>query len=243
MRASSSDGLDLACQDGGQITLFSQQGGASTPSHIGAAWNIYSIKSSSRAPSRSVDLYYPRQHLWDLGGLLHPTGREIQTPVGDGHQRFLDQAKFVKLVVKLRSLSSANAELAVTVRTEAHYFERNAERTRYPKFRKQKLFVGSGLSRPAAKPNGVPAQAFRHVLDCAWRQRRHPPAMLSPQSPVSTTTGNAVAADYLPLHVAHPSSISASATCATVTAHCRSGEDIIDFKRTATANAQRDLLA
>jgi flavin-dependent dehydrogenase len=37
------------------------------------------------------------------------------------------------------------AEVAEKIRTEADYFERNAERMRYPKFRRQHLFVGSGV--------------------------------------------------------------------------------------------------
>ena len=34
---------------------------------------------------------------------------------------------------------------------EADYFERNAERMRYPKFRKQHLFVGSGVIEAGCK--------------------------------------------------------------------------------------------
>jgi hypothetical protein len=62
------------------------------------------------------------------------------------HQHLLDQGKIEKLVAKLRSLSPENAALAAAVRAEANYFERNADRMRYPKFRKQELFVGSGVS-------------------------------------------------------------------------------------------------
>jgi hypothetical protein len=36
-------------------------------------------------------------------------------------------------------------------RTEAEYFERNAERMRYPKFRRQHLFVGSGVIEAGCK--------------------------------------------------------------------------------------------
>ena len=67
------------------------------------------------------------------------------------HQRLLDQGKIEKLVAKLRSLSPENPELAAAVRTEANYFEWNAERMRYPKFRKQRLFVGSGVIEAGCK--------------------------------------------------------------------------------------------
>lgn len=61
------------------------------------------------------------------------------------HQHLLDDGKIEKLVAKLRAVSPDNPELVNSVRTEANYFERNAERMRYPKFRGQELFVGSGV--------------------------------------------------------------------------------------------------
>jgi hypothetical protein len=41
--------------------------------------------------------------------------------------------------------------VAEKIRTEADYFERNAERMRYPKFRRQHLFVGSGVIEAGCK--------------------------------------------------------------------------------------------
>ena len=37
------------------------------------------------------------------------------------------------------------------IRTEADYFERNAARMRYPQFRRQYLFVGSGVVEAGCK--------------------------------------------------------------------------------------------
>jgi len=55
------------------------------------------------------------------------------------------------LVVSLRSIRSTNPEVIEKIRTEADYFERNAERMRYPKFRQQHLFVGSGVIEAGCK--------------------------------------------------------------------------------------------
>jgi hypothetical protein len=52
----------------------------------------------------------------------------------------LDKGKIEKLVCALRSIDSTNPEVVEKLRTEADYFERNAERMRYPKFRRQHLF-------------------------------------------------------------------------------------------------------
>src|SRR5260370_18420241 len=68
------------------------------------------------------------------------------------HQkRLLDRGKIEKLVGALRSMESANPEVAEKIRNEADYFERNAERMRYPKFRRQHLFVGSGVIEAGCK--------------------------------------------------------------------------------------------
>lgn len=41
--------------------------------------------------------------------------------------------------------------MAAAARTEANYFECNAQRLRYPKFRKQNLFVDSGVIEAGCK--------------------------------------------------------------------------------------------
>jgi hypothetical protein len=93
-----------------------------------------------------VDLYHARQHLWDLARRLYPNHPTRQQAWMKVHQkRLLDQGKIEKLVLSLRSLQSTNADVLEKIRTEADYFARNAERMRYPKFRRQHLFVGSGV--------------------------------------------------------------------------------------------------
>jgi hypothetical protein len=99
-----------------------------------------------------VDLYHARQHLWDLARKLHPNHLTRQKAWIKAHQkRLLDKGKIEKLVLALRSLESTNADILEKIRTDADYFERNAERMRYPKFRRQHLFVGSGVIEAGCK--------------------------------------------------------------------------------------------
>ena len=63
----------------------------------------------------------------------------------------LDNGKMESLVASLRSLATSHPELAKQIRTEADYFETHAERMRYLKFRRQKLFVGSGVIEAGCK--------------------------------------------------------------------------------------------
>jgi hypothetical protein len=99
-----------------------------------------------------VDLYHARQHLWDLARRLHPNDEANQKAWMKVHQkRLLDKGKIEKLVLSLRSIEVSNAELAEKIRMEAEYFDKNAERMRYPKFRRQHLFVGSGVIEAGCK--------------------------------------------------------------------------------------------
>jgi hypothetical protein len=68
------------------------------------------------------------------------------------HQkRLLDKGKIEKLVGALRAIRTTHPQMAEKIRTEADYFERNAERMRYPKFRRQHLFIGSGVIEAGCK--------------------------------------------------------------------------------------------
>ncbi|HET8548376.1 MAG TPA: ISKra4 family transposase [Bryobacteraceae bacterium] len=99
-----------------------------------------------------VDLYHARQHLWDLARLLYPNDRKRQNAWIRLHQkRWLDKGKIGKLVASLRSLRVPDPDLANKIRNEADYFARNAGRMNYPKFRKQHLFVGSGVIEAGCK--------------------------------------------------------------------------------------------
>lgn len=99
-----------------------------------------------------VDLYHARQHLWELARKLHPNDEANQKAWMQVHQRrLLDKGKIEKLVFALRSIDSTHPELREKIRIEADYFARNTERMRYPKFRRQHLFVGSGVIEAGCK--------------------------------------------------------------------------------------------
>ena len=99
-----------------------------------------------------VDLYHARQHLWELVRSLYPQNEGKRKAWMKVHQqRLLDKGKIEKLVAALRSIAPSNPDVADKLRTEADYFERNAERMRYPQFRRQHLFVGSGVIEAGCK--------------------------------------------------------------------------------------------
>jgi hypothetical protein len=98
-----------------------------------------------------VDLYHAREPLWSLGAKLYPNDSPAQKRWVMVKKDKLDQGKIERLVPSLRSQAASHPELAEDIRTEANYFEDNKERMRYPKFRKQGLFVGSGVIEAGCK--------------------------------------------------------------------------------------------
>ena len=118
----------------------------------GAEWIWNLAEQHFPGAVQIVDLYHARQHLWDLARKLHPNDQVAQRAWMKVHQkRLLDKGKIDKLVAALRSIHSTNPEVVEKIRTEADYFERNADRMRYPKFRRQHLFVGSGVIEAGCK--------------------------------------------------------------------------------------------
>ena len=98
-----------------------------------------------------VDLFHARQHLWELPRKLYPNQEAEQKDWMTIHQKMLDEGRIEELVAALRSINSANPELSEKLRKEADYFENHTERMRYPEFRSQHLFVGSGVIEAGCK--------------------------------------------------------------------------------------------
>lgn len=113
-------------------------------------WNLAALHFPDAV--QIVDLYHARQHLWEVARKLHPNDQGGQKAWMKIHQKhLLDEGKIEELVGALRAIQSDNPEVTEKLRTEANYFERNAERMRYPKFRSQHLFVGSGVIEAGCK--------------------------------------------------------------------------------------------
>lgn len=68
----------------------------------------------------------------------------------------MDGGRIEALLRDLRALPSHTPEAAELVRHEADFFTANAHRMRYPAFRRQQLFVGSGVVEAGCKtPSAV----------------------------------------------------------------------------------------
>jgi hypothetical protein len=99
-----------------------------------------------------VDIFHARQHLWDVARKLYPGQEAEQKRWMAFHQdELLDEGRVEELVAALRAIDSPHPELLGKIRVEADYFENNRERMRYPQFRAQHLFIGSGVIEAGCK--------------------------------------------------------------------------------------------
>jgi hypothetical protein len=118
----------------------------------GAEWIWNLVDEHFPGSIQIVDLYHARQHLWDVARKLFPNDEMKQKAWMKIHRkRLLDKGKIEKLVLALRSIDSSDPDVIGKIRIEADYFEKNAERMRYPGFRQQHLFVGSGVIEAGCK--------------------------------------------------------------------------------------------
>ena len=127
----------------------------------GAEWIWNLAQEHFPSAIQIVDLYHARQHLWELARLLHPNDTKLRNAwIGLHQKRWLDKGRIAKLVASLQSIHTPDAELAKKIHNEADYFATNAARMDYPKFRKQHLFVGSGVIEAGCKT--VIGQRLKH---------------------------------------------------------------------------------
>jgi hypothetical protein len=98
-----------------------------------------------------VDLYHARQHLWELARSLYPGDESQQKRWLLPELDLLEDGNMEALVARLRATETASEEIAERFRKAADYFEKNAVRMRYPEFRRQGLFVGSGVIEAGCK--------------------------------------------------------------------------------------------
>jgi hypothetical protein len=102
-----------------------------------------------------VDLYHARQHLWDLAALLYPQDAAAKKRWIVPMQDLLDHGRTELLVEWLREIAAGHAGtqpgLAEEIGKQADYFETNTPRMRYPEFREQGFFVGSGVIEAGCK--------------------------------------------------------------------------------------------
>jgi hypothetical protein len=117
----------------------------------GAEW-IWNLADQHFAGAiQIVDIWHARQHLWELAGKLFPSDETQRKRWAKKWVQKLNRGGVERVVDELRGFPTRNRELRAELRKQSDYFERNQDRMRYPKFRKQSLFFGSGVIEAGCK--------------------------------------------------------------------------------------------
>lgn len=117
----------------------------------GADWIWGLAEEHFPGATQIVDLYHAREHVALLARLLYQPGSSPAQKWLAARVEELDQGDSEALLRHLRRLHPAQKALQKEVRKAIGYFESNAERMRYGRFRQQRLFVGSGVIEAGCK--------------------------------------------------------------------------------------------
>ena len=117
----------------------------------GAVW-IWNIADEHFPDATQiVDLYHAREHLAGLGKILYGAASTKAKDWAAGRIEQLDAGNIEAVLTDLKRRRSRNPAVQEEVRRAVTYFQTNAERMRYAKFRSESLFVGSGVVEAGCK--------------------------------------------------------------------------------------------
>lgn len=98
-----------------------------------------------------VDLYHAREHLANLGKFVHGLDSEKAREWTAARKTQLDDGDVEAVITAMKRLRPRQDKVRKEVRKAIDYFQTNKERMRYAEFRRQGLFVGSGVVEAGCK--------------------------------------------------------------------------------------------
>jgi hypothetical protein len=98
-----------------------------------------------------VDLYHAREHLGLMCSLLIPAGGKQKERLRKRWEKLLDHGKLQRILLEAHARMPRSGSRHKELKKEMTYFRNNAHRMRYGVFRRQNLFVGSGVIEAGCK--------------------------------------------------------------------------------------------
>jgi len=92
-----------------------------------------------------IDLYHAREHYWSVARAVFGCDKEAIKAWTDERRSQLNQGKVEQVIEAIENLLSFTEDEKELLKREIGYFEKNKKRMRYNQFRRQGLFVGSGV--------------------------------------------------------------------------------------------------
>jgi hypothetical protein len=111
----------------------------------GALW-IWNIADEQfYGATQIVDLYHAREHYWNVAKICFGQDKDKLHQWAEERRRELDDGRVEDVIHAIDRCSSLPGSDKAICDRETGYFEKNKERMRYAAFRKQDMFVGSGV--------------------------------------------------------------------------------------------------
>ena len=117
----------------------------------GAVWIWRIAEEHFPGALQIVDLYHARQHLTELAILVYGPSDPKWKPWAAARYQQLDAGQVEKVIGAILRLKPSHPEVQRQIERERKFFQNNAERLRYADFRRQGLFVGSGVVEAGCK--------------------------------------------------------------------------------------------
>jgi hypothetical protein len=117
----------------------------------GAAWIWNIAEEHFYGAIQIIDLYHAREHYWNVAKTVFGNDVGKMNRWAEKRHRELDKGEVEKVIKAIGRISpSTEHEKDICVK-EISYFQKNKKRMRYDEFRKQGLFVGSGVLEAGCK--------------------------------------------------------------------------------------------
>ncbi len=116
----------------------------------GAPW-IWNIADEQfYGATQIIDLYHAREHYWKVGKMFFHDKDKLKQ-WAEKRRKELNKGNVEQVIEAIKKLSPSTEEEKDTIEREVGYFKKNKERMRYNQYRKQGLFVGSGVMEAGCK--------------------------------------------------------------------------------------------
>jgi hypothetical protein len=111
----------------------------------GAAW-IWTIAGEQfQGATEIVDLYHAREHYWNVANVFYANRKTMLHRWTEKRREELDAGDVSKVIKAILRLDPKTQDQRRVVEAEVGYFQKHRVRMRYDEFRRQGLFVGSGV--------------------------------------------------------------------------------------------------
>ncbi len=150
-------GLETAGDFGSRLRREARRRGLGQSERVvllgdGAAWVWELGRVNFSSAIEILDYYHAREHLSHLIEALVGQGTPAATKLQARWESWLWSGEVTRLLKTARRRGQAGGgALSAAVTTELGYFEKNRTRMRYGEFRRQGLFIGSGVVEAGCK--------------------------------------------------------------------------------------------